>query len=779
MPSLRQKVTTYFRQLSFIAEPREGSARSGRHRVTADEDDEGNFIIKYLEGRMERQFVPGPEIYNGQSPTEMPVLKLGRYAGGTSAITAACTGPDEGLTGIKRSKLHLSASYADDIDFIDTQQENDCYEVRKSTASTTNGNQSNQRLSNKFARTGSSRRQSNADQASGNAKGGSNAGVAGMRSRKNSKTGIANLVGGSKEQEANKATTIVVSMVSSSRSPAPLRASNDQNNKNVMNGKTETTTSPDPASKDATAHELLENATERLLREAVSNQNGTPTAPAPPTLTDVVAGVHNWKMECESAYGISVSLYETNMLTKEPMGNPIADCYGMVVRGDAAAMAMADGVNWGDGARLAARSAVHGCLDYLDRAVFGQAQECMATTTQEVFVSLLRSLWEGHGCILEVGGALSTLTIAVVLPLDGDGGDRKKYVVCACNVGDSLGYVYSKQHGVREFTQASHDISSMRDMRDALGALGPADGNKPELSNLTFSMTFIERGDIVFLTSDGISDNFDPVVGKFAEAWTPDVKLQTTTALNGSSLAPKRQNKSASAIYARLHPSTPPTRPARHQPKSSSPPSNVPSRPKYMRSQTVIEPRRLSSAGAQATKPITAASSPPPIQRIPKSVSGLPLVTGPQRHALTLHRLEDLLSYGINGTFSPCVSARRLCHLLIDFVRMITSARRKTLEQRELFYKLATGADGVRREVELNRMQHRAARKRIVDSSAFSALPGKLDHATVLAYTVGSGQQATMNGNATSTEERDGGGGGGGGIAAPLLQSKEFKETNF
>lgn len=53
-------------------------------------------------------------------------------------------------------------------------------------------------------------------------------------------------------------------------------------------------------------------------------------------------------------------------------------------------------------------------------------------------------------------------------------------------------------------------------MRDALGALGPVDGSNPELNNLTLAITEVERGDIVFLTSDGISDNFDPVVGKFA-----------------------------------------------------------------------------------------------------------------------------------------------------------------------------------------------------------------------------------------------------------------------
>ena len=53
-------------------------------------------------------------------------------------------------------------------------------------------------------------------------------------------------------------------------------------------------------------------------------------------------------------------------------------------------------------------------------------------------------------------------------------------------------------------------------MRDALGALGPVEGQNPELHNLTCSFTNVEPGDIVFLTSDGVSDNFDPVVGKFA-----------------------------------------------------------------------------------------------------------------------------------------------------------------------------------------------------------------------------------------------------------------------
>lgn len=57
----------------------------------------------------------------------------------------------------------------------------------------------------------------------------------------------------------------------------------------------------------------------------------------------------------------------------------------------------------------------------------------------------------------------------------------EKYVCCACNVGDTLAYVYSQKYGVRELTKGSHDVYCNRDMRDALGALGPVDGK------LTFS----------------------------------------------------------------------------------------------------------------------------------------------------------------------------------------------------------------------------------------------------------------------------------------------------
>lgn len=297
-------------------------------------------------------------------------------------------------------------------------------------------------------------------------------------------------------------------------------------------------------------------------------------------------------------------------------------------------------------------------------------------------------------------------------------------------------------------------------MRDALGALGPVDGNKPELSNLTLSMTIVEKGDIVFLTSDGVSDNFDPVVGKFAEIEPDDVqnsepeppKMELATkkqkAKSSSSLQSNRRthgftttSSSSSSTSSKLssvsfNSGDVPIRPPRSKKSNlttaaiSNPMpvvEQLPIRPKYMRSKTLIESRHFSSSSK---------TSPQNQSRIRKSAAGLPIVTAYQRHSLTLLRMADLFCYGINGTLRPCTTAKKLCNLLIDFTKMITSAKRKLLEQRELFWKISYDAQGQRKEVEMNRLQQRASRKKIIDSH-FSLLPGKLDHASVVAWTVG------------------------------------------
>ncbi|KZS03485.1 PP2C domain-containing protein [Daphnia magna] len=389
--------------------------------------------------------------------------------------------------------------------------------------------------------------------------------------------------------------------------------------------------------------------------EELPTKEPTPAA-EPPEPEIEIAGVVNWNRPSGIAFGAATSLYERHPISGETAGNPLADAFAIVTRSNNALMCLADGVNWGERAALAARSAIHGAMDYLNRALFPSTTNGRQLTTNDVFLSLLRSFHAAHSMILQEGGLLTTLTAAVVAQLDqsslqnslytgSDNSNSAKFVVCVCNVGDSLAYVYSPKHGVREITHGSHDIQSMRDMRDALGALGPVDGQNPELNNLTCSMTVIEEGDIVFLTSDGVSDNFDPVVGKFVVARKPDK----------------------------------------------------------------IVP--LPNSAKQTTKPPN---------------RNLPTVEAFQRHELTLLRMEDILRNGMmptndNGNH---LKAQQLCEDLVDFATRLTTAKRRLLEDLELY----VDQDGKPLDPEEQKIRRRKICERL------ALIPGKLDHATCVAY---------------------------------------------
>ena len=220
---------------------------------------------------------------------------------------------------------------------------------------------------------------------------------------------------------------------------------------------------------------------------------------------------------------------------------------------------------------------------------------------------------------------------------------------------------------MREVTLGSHDITTNRDMRDALGALGPVDGLNPELSNLTCSITEVLPGDIVFVTSDGISDNFDPVVGKFCVPKKPE-----RSGTNGAS-----QSKSGSSRQSQT--------PTRHRAQSE--------------------------------------------------FDSLPTVEAFQRHELTLARIEDILNEGsgslpggmdsIEANAGRVRTPSELCHRMLDFCQRLTTAKRKILEDPELYPRPEDGPDQVDQKVR---------RRRVCEKLAL--VPGKLDHATIVAYQV-------------------------------------------
>lgn len=72
-----------------------------------------------------------------------------------------------------------------------------------------------------------------------------------------------------------------------------------------------------------------------------------------------------------------------------PSGNPIADAFGVVAREDSAILALADGVNWGEKASIAARCAIHGCLHHLNTALYSAVATPPETTTVSRFSFLL------------------------------------------------------------------------------------------------------------------------------------------------------------------------------------------------------------------------------------------------------------------------------------------------------------------------------------------------------------------------------------------------------
>jgi len=98
-----------------------------------------------------------------------------------------------------------------------------------------------------------------------------------------------------------------------------------------------------------------------------------------------------------------------------------------------------------------------------------------------------------------------------------------------------------------------------------------------------------------------------------------------------------------------------------------------------------------------------------------------------QRHRLTLLRTEDLLRNGVSGRGPAVNNAKELVRNLLDFVTRLTAAKRRILEDVDLYVN-DEGKD-------LSKGEQRTRRKEI--SGKLSIVPGKLDHATVVAYLVG------------------------------------------
>lgn len=299
---------------------------------------------------------------HGKEATDLPDLLLRPYDTGVHTIVAACTGPDDGLTAVKRSKAHLTLG--DDIDFIDIAIEDP--EERKSAPKPGPNyrNRYQQQLRQRLAASNAAKQAASDQNANKPPKPTSIEPTNGIRPRKLSKseppTGQTDAVTKihqlKTETNASGTINVIVSMIktthatnasestiSSTTKTQTTRPTSDNINQNVVEAAKENISPNDRNTGNQNGTESNDDdflPADVMTASTILNCN-TLTSP------DEYAGITNWQQENEHAYGVSISLYEKNFITREAAGSPIADCYGCVMRGNSVALALADGVNWG------------------------------------------------------------------------------------------------------------------------------------------------------------------------------------------------------------------------------------------------------------------------------------------------------------------------------------------------------------------------------------------------------------------------------------------------
>jgi hypothetical protein len=124
----------------------------------------------------------------------------------------------------------------------------------------------------------------------------------------------------------------------------------------------------------------------------------------------------------------------------------------------------------------------------------------------------------------------------------------------------------------------------------------------------------------------------------------------------------------------------------------------------------------------------------------------LPTIKAFQRHELTLIRMEDILNHGSDGVSghvggvqaaAPTMATGRvsssaeLCHRMVDFCQRLTTAKRKVLEDPDLYPEHTRHALP---DSDATRIDQKMRRRKVCEKLVL--VPGKLDHASIVAYSV-------------------------------------------
>eukprot|EP01125_Pyxidicula_operculata_P013390 TRINITY_DN4439_c0_g1_i2.p1 TRINITY_DN4439_c0_g1~~TRINITY_DN4439_c0_g1_i2.p1 ORF type:complete len:1494 (-),score=306.43 TRINITY_DN4439_c0_g1_i2:277-4758(-) len=195
-------------------------------------------------------------------------------------------------------------------------------------------------------------------------------------------------------------------------------------------------------------------------------------------------------------------------IKSERQGDPICDRYSIERLTDRVLIALADGCNWGPKPLAAAKIAVNIFTDYCKRNLLNMKSihetaslffRSLPVIQNKIVESKELTWWE-CGTTTLLGGCI----LPVVDP-------KYKWVFCCINVGDCKAYRISlKQNKIFDITTNSRTGKGALDAQDCGGRLGPSKDGNPDLRNLSVYFEYLDDGDFVICTTDGVYDNLDP-----------------------------------------------------------------------------------------------------------------------------------------------------------------------------------------------------------------------------------------------------------------------------
>ncbi|VDM33047.1 unnamed protein product [Hydatigera taeniaeformis] len=477
-------------------------------------------------------------------------------------------------------------------------------------------------------------------------------------------------------------------------------------------------------------------------------------------------------------------------------GDPIADAFVVKVRQDSAFLAVADGVNWGEAPMRAARCAINAIYEHLEtNLLLGGPQALKVRNTRDAASLLFAAFRQAHLDITAQTRGLSTLCVGLLLPVhlserhrrhrpdqsnlsasssleEGiEGLETLRYgsALIVASVGDSqafllregtdtvevTGWVPPQPSSVGAKTGCETEGPPERDFRDAGGALGAVhESGEPELQNLmcagnkhhhhinyltVFSVVHCAPRDVIIFGTDGLTDNFDPVIVRIAIPRSPDITYVDENEVENNNTTHSKTCSKVHPNWAKMTPiSTPykllvwPKPPP--PPPSSLPPEQTPSEPDSLLS----SPDEVSARSLNYTDQLE--------------------LTWPERRQYAAKELTRIW-YELERTGNGEVSAADFGEALLKHVRRVTAQKRQFLEAPETTKLKAQFSRYMRKKNSMQKTDSESAiggdcgrvtvaekddelceleRRRAWIMDSMKRMPGKLDHATVVVLRVGS-----------------------------------------